>query len=180
MTDREALRAAIAERPDDDTLRLVYADALEENGTAHDRLHAEFFRVSCHTCKRPGYKVPTAATKWLQQHWHELAARLVSEHRRMYHEEPGPVDGARVSNGRVTAWFRFATGYVPPFSWRRSRETLVWARLVLRFERGFVVDVTCPEWANQLVRVALANDGLLGPFTSWRYTAGNYRRRAAA
>ena len=32
MTDREALYRAILENPDDDTLRLIYADALEEEG----------------------------------------------------------------------------------------------------------------------------------------------------
>ena len=32
VTDREALHRAILADPDDDTLRLVYADALEEEG----------------------------------------------------------------------------------------------------------------------------------------------------
>jgi uncharacterized protein (TIGR02996 family) len=41
MTDRDALYRAIIENPADDTLRLVYADALEEAG---DAAHAAFVR----------------------------------------------------------------------------------------------------------------------------------------
>ncbi len=44
MTDRDALLAAIAANPDEDTPRLVYADWLQEN----DQLEqAEFIRVQC-------------------------------------------------------------------------------------------------------------------------------------
>jgi uncharacterized protein (TIGR02996 family) len=44
MTDEPALLAAIADRPDDDTPRLVYADWLDDHGAA-DR--AEFIRLQC-------------------------------------------------------------------------------------------------------------------------------------
>jgi len=44
MTDERALLAAIWEDPHDDTLRLVYADWLED----HDQnARAEFIRVQC-------------------------------------------------------------------------------------------------------------------------------------
>jgi uncharacterized protein (TIGR02996 family) len=42
MTERDALLAAVCENPDNDTLRLVFADWLEENG---DPERAEFIRV---------------------------------------------------------------------------------------------------------------------------------------
>ena len=42
MTDLDALRRAVLADPADDTVRLAYADALEENG---DRDRAEFVRV---------------------------------------------------------------------------------------------------------------------------------------
>lgn len=46
--DRLALLRAIAETPDDDTPRLVYADWLDEHGaTDADRARAEFLRVAC-------------------------------------------------------------------------------------------------------------------------------------
>src|SRR5437764_7748083 len=44
MTDRDALLAAIAANPDDDTPRLVFADWLEENGEPH---WAGFIRAEC-------------------------------------------------------------------------------------------------------------------------------------
>jgi uncharacterized protein (TIGR02996 family) len=44
--DRRALLRAVIEAPEDDAVRLVYADWLEENGAGErDRLHAELIRV---------------------------------------------------------------------------------------------------------------------------------------
>ena len=52
MTDREALVAAIAERPRDDSPRLVYADWLDEHGQSE---RAEFIRLQCRAARlRPG------------------------------------------------------------------------------------------------------------------------------
>ena len=49
MTDeREALVAAVAAEPDDDTPRLVFADWLQEHGEG-DR--AEFVRVQCEAAR---------------------------------------------------------------------------------------------------------------------------------
>ena len=45
MSDGDALLSAILAQPDEDVPRLVYADWLEENGTAADRARAEFVRV---------------------------------------------------------------------------------------------------------------------------------------
>ena len=52
MTDREALHRAILVDPDDDTLRLVYADALEEEGDAR---RAGFIRSQIELTRLPEY-----------------------------------------------------------------------------------------------------------------------------
>jgi uncharacterized protein (TIGR02996 family) len=52
VTDREALFWAILEDPDDDTLRLIYADALEESG--EDR-RAAFIRTQVELANVPEY-----------------------------------------------------------------------------------------------------------------------------
>ncbi len=52
MTDREALYRAILENPDDDTLRLIYADALEEEG---DSRRAAFIRTQVQLSGVPEY-----------------------------------------------------------------------------------------------------------------------------
>jgi uncharacterized protein (TIGR02996 family) len=52
MTDRDALYRAILDRPDDDTLRLVFADALEESG---DPQRAAFIRAQVELAQLPDY-----------------------------------------------------------------------------------------------------------------------------
>jgi uncharacterized protein (TIGR02996 family) len=52
MTDRDALYRAIIENPADDTLRLVYADALEEDGESR---HAAFIRAHIELTRLPEY-----------------------------------------------------------------------------------------------------------------------------
>lgn len=52
MTDREALYRAILENPDDDTLRLIYADALEEEGKSR---RAAFIRTEIALARVPDY-----------------------------------------------------------------------------------------------------------------------------
>jgi uncharacterized protein (TIGR02996 family) len=47
VTRNEAFLAAIAEDPDDDAARLVYADWLDEHGGPGDAARAEFIRVQC-------------------------------------------------------------------------------------------------------------------------------------
>ncbi|HJZ54542.1 MAG TPA: TIGR02996 domain-containing protein [Gemmataceae bacterium] len=47
MTDRQALRRAIIENPDEDTPRLAFADWLDEHGDERDRYRARFIRVQC-------------------------------------------------------------------------------------------------------------------------------------
>jgi uncharacterized protein (TIGR02996 family) len=47
MNDEQSFLAAICSQPADDTVRLVYADWLDERGQAGDRERAEFIRVQC-------------------------------------------------------------------------------------------------------------------------------------
>lgn len=50
MTEYESLLCAVCKNPDDDTLRLVSADWLEENG---EEARAEFIRVQCELALGP-------------------------------------------------------------------------------------------------------------------------------
>ncbi len=68
MTDRDALYRAILDTPDDDTLRLVYADALEESG---DPRRAAFVRTQIELSRLPEYD-PRA----VQIRYHERAFDL--------------------------------------------------------------------------------------------------------
>ena len=52
MSDRDALYRAILDNPEDDTLRLVYADALEESG---DPQRADFIRTQIELSHLPEY-----------------------------------------------------------------------------------------------------------------------------
>src|SRR5438128_226790 len=52
MTDREALFRGILENPDDDTLRLIYADALDEESDAR---RAAFVRAQVRFARLPEY-----------------------------------------------------------------------------------------------------------------------------
>lgn len=61
MTEQDALLAAICAEPDDDTLRLVYADFLEENGES-DR--AEFIRVQIELARTPAWEPLAVTCKW--------------------------------------------------------------------------------------------------------------------
>jgi uncharacterized protein (TIGR02996 family) len=52
MSDEEALFRAICERPDDDALRLAYADCLQETGEPAKVARAEFIRLQCRRWSR--------------------------------------------------------------------------------------------------------------------------------
>lgn len=54
MTDEQALLAAIAADPDDDTVRLAYADLLDERGGELNVARAELIRVQCERATRRG------------------------------------------------------------------------------------------------------------------------------
>jgi uncharacterized protein (TIGR02996 family) len=74
MTDRAALYAAVCANPDDDTVRLVLADWLEENG---DAKRAAFIRARIAYDTRDEADTPAAAFYHLIQHDEELGLNLV-------------------------------------------------------------------------------------------------------
>lgn len=80
MTDLDALRAAIAANWDEDTPRLIYADALDETGDSLNALRARLIRLSVarsratpEECQSPKGQSDKAEFDWLTQ---ALAARL--------------------------------------------------------------------------------------------------------
>ena len=75
MTDRDALYRAILDSPDDDTLRLVYADALEESG---DATRAAFVRARVELALVPKYD-PLAVRARYHSQAREEAARWLAE-----------------------------------------------------------------------------------------------------
>jgi uncharacterized protein (TIGR02996 family) len=64
VTDREALFRAILDNPDDDTLRLIYADALEEEG--NDR-RAAFIRSQIKLANVPEYEPASLRCRYLDR-----------------------------------------------------------------------------------------------------------------
>lgn len=71
MSDRNALMAAIAAAPDEDTPRLALADWLEEHGTKADQARAEFIRLQVRTEGTMGKareKLAAAAEKLESKH----------------------------------------------------------------------------------------------------------------
>lgn len=64
MTDRQSFIDKMLESPNDDTVRLVYADWLDEFGDCdRDRATAEFIRLSCKMVASPRLSLPEG--KWL-------------------------------------------------------------------------------------------------------------------
>jgi uncharacterized protein (TIGR02996 family) len=64
MADRAFFLAAIRADPDDDVVRLVFADWLEENG---DSERAEFIRVQCELARLPAYEPRAIDLHWRQE-----------------------------------------------------------------------------------------------------------------
>src|SRR5262249_40473293 len=77
MTEDQAFLQAIIENPDYDTLRLVYADYLDERGDPR----GEFIRVQCELAKLPEGdprrpELGTRERRLLQEHEQEWVGRL--------------------------------------------------------------------------------------------------------
>jgi uncharacterized protein (TIGR02996 family) len=78
MPHNDSLLQAIIDNPDDNRLRLVYADWLEEHG---EQERAEFIRVQCELARTPPDSLRQAALEvrekeLLKQHWQEWAGLL--------------------------------------------------------------------------------------------------------
>lgn len=67
MTDKNAMQAAIAAAPNDETIKLIYADFLDETGGAADRDEAASIRLAAkmHLVIGQNYFVQTCTKDWL-------------------------------------------------------------------------------------------------------------------
>src|SRR4051812_5986779 len=76
MSAGEELLRAIAESPEDDDRRLVYADWLEEHG---DGERAEFVRASVEAAKEPAFRWDTPAMQRRDEIWRRNEDRWRAE-----------------------------------------------------------------------------------------------------
>lgn len=78
--ERLGFLRSIRQTPGDDTIRLAYADWLEENGQGDlDRATGEFIRVSCRLGGVPNFMAP-AGYKWLDANWPRLVPSVLKLH----------------------------------------------------------------------------------------------------
>ncbi|AWM42404.1 hypothetical protein GobsT_11790 [Gemmata obscuriglobus] len=140
--ERAALLGAIRARPDDDTLRLVYADWLDDRGAGdRDAATAEFIRASCGD--RPRRAMPRAAYRWLLgatgANWRRLVPGVLARF--------GAGSGAGCRRGRAVS-----CALALPGSGRRYA-------VAFEFERGFVRAARfCSAHAASVVLDALQDD----------------------
>jgi uncharacterized protein (TIGR02996 family) len=107
MTDEHALLAAIAADPDDDTVRLAYADFLDELGGESNAARAEFIRVQCERATRGGD--PTRRTFLLKR-----SMQLIQEYGRSWFVGDWPDAGEQAVTG-----YTFDRGFVDSVSLAR-------------------------------------------------------------
>ncbi len=76
MTDEHALLAAIAANPDDDTVRLAYADFLDEQGGDSNVARAEFIRIHIRLVRQRDAEAEAELLRFrldqLQQQWNQV------------------------------------------------------------------------------------------------------------
>jgi uncharacterized protein (TIGR02996 family) len=73
--ERESLLQAVIESPDDNAVRLVYADWLQEHGQGTDHDRAQFIRLQVQAEQQPAHSRRRCELKW-------EAERLLGRHRR--------------------------------------------------------------------------------------------------
>lgn len=165
MTDRESFIAAIRANPDDDTLRLVFADWLQEQGE-DDR--AEFIRAQVEFDRHPlrhevaarNYEVRARRRQeWDQAFWlHERQLFLIS-----FHPEWRPVCPACSGQG----WTPFpdpagGSSLRNVCSYCNGDGRLIRANGLHRFDRGFLNSVPVPALATVLIHET-EDDGAVFP-----------------
>lgn len=81
MNEQHELLRAISEQPNDDILRLAYADWIEEHRAAEPNTEAtcEFIRISCGLLKVSA-QMPHKAYHWLDANWQRLLPRVLAHH----------------------------------------------------------------------------------------------------
>jgi uncharacterized protein (TIGR02996 family) len=125
MTEHDAFLQAIIESPDDDTLRLVFADWLEEHGDAE---RAELIRLQC-SLNSPPPESPRLAPIQERVNMHERLNLLLQPRRNDF---LSPLT-------RVGLRFGEETRFV-----EEMQEECVIAHLKPVFRRGFVEEITVP------------------------------------
>jgi uncharacterized protein (TIGR02996 family) len=135
MSMREALLAAIADSPDDDTPRLVYADFLDETGDPLDAARAELIRTAI-----AEYRLPPGGPE--KERLFQRCLGLVKQHRLAWFDyiKNPPSIPLRLDRGFASSWFFKADSL---FS---EGPTL--------FEREPVTEITMSVEDRQLWRVA--------------------------
>ncbi len=162
MHTREDFIAAIRAEPKCDTLRLVYADWLDEFGDCdRDAATAEYIRLTCDRCGRR--QAPPAANKWLYTGWQSQLLRREGEDdhsywmRHLYRPRHEGIEVVSENWKRlVPALVRAHTTTAPLWATRTGQRVEVFGefvfpsirravgRLTLKFARGFVDDLTLP------------------------------------
>ncbi|MFO0821839.1 MAG: TIGR02996 domain-containing protein [Gemmataceae bacterium] len=168
MTDREALYRAILADPDDDTLRLVYADALEESG---DPRRAAFIRTQIQLRDTPEYD-----PAWIRIRFHDRE-KMPGAWIRDLPELPGELQWAREpfrrgfpANVRASLGSQFLEHADELFE-QFPIEAVELGEAQLSAAARFAA---CP-WISRLVRLSITEG--LGATTSRRlFGATNYER----
>ena len=141
MTDLDVLYRAVLDRPDDDTPRLVLADALDDAGTPDAADRAALIRAQCERDE--------LILRWVWfecgSHSDEVPAANAVRHRELTQQTKGLLG----RHAAVRQWLG-PLGELAPFAgdkgygWQLAPDGAVWAG----FERGFVGFVSCPaaDW----------------------------------
>jgi uncharacterized protein (TIGR02996 family) len=133
MTDRAALLSAILANPDDDILRLVYADALAETGLPAEEARARFIRLQIRVAGAGADELLSPELAELTAEILALAARWA---RVWLAELPGPVATAVREQRRGAAAFQ--RGFVDGV--RLSASAFLWTAPRL-FARAPITDM---------------------------------------
>jgi uncharacterized protein (TIGR02996 family) len=161
MTDADALRRAVLDRPDDDTPRLAYADFLDETGEP-DR--AAFVRLQCEAARAEPDSPPARAAA-------EKAARLLAANSDHWTRElPRGVIRPEFVRGfveRVTFDVALFADTAPTvFAAEPIRAVKLLRVPALDEEPSFIPALTSPELAR-VTRLAIASPGLFPDPDEW-------------
>ena len=168
MTERESFYPPIRANPSDDTVRLVFADWLEENGeTDQDAATVEFIRISC-TKFNDSKVMPLPAYQWIEKNWQRLVPTFVTKFSgKLVPGEPPPLGDPRPEGFKW--WVRrgrnvHGRARVPnPHVGRRNVRPYYTVSFVVAFWKGFAQDYTVwSAWGfSQMMPVLLRDQPIL-------------------
>lgn len=143
MNTEQALYKNICTNTDDDTLRLIYADYLDEQEDEESRIRAEYIRLSVSMQFPPDEANFSAVADWDEKH--TRCKKIALEHGKKWIDSE-----CKVCNGMLRVDCKGCFGLGDIYH-TRGRLGDVKPRSV-EYERGFPVSVTCkiqevfPEW----------------------------------